>query len=194
MSLVSKLRNCLRQNNILQVSVVGGTLDSKFLDNKKQQDQLELKVAILLQSGDVFLWQEHGQQFYRCIYSLNRSVFVKHMFLNRNELLLVSEFGEGFKGFIRQRKNKKQNQSDKIPRTTEKEALSRLIEKDDCIYVSLEKIPKIYRAFFIQSDFKGTDYCTLQVMFDLLNFNILNLSLRYILTSLQCLLTSVVQT
>lgn len=88
---------------------------------------------------------------------------MKHIHLNRNELLVVSEYGEGFKGSIRPRKKRKVNQNDKTPKSNEKEALVRLMEKDDCIYVSLEKIPKIHRAFFIQSDVKCKDYCIIQV-------------------------------
>lgn len=154
----------LRQTNVHKVCVLGGNLDSKLLgEGEKHKENNELKVAVLLHSGDVFLWQESDQQFCRCVYSINRVIIVKHIFFNRNELLLVSEYGEGFKGFIKPRKRKKINQNEKTPKSTEKEALNRLLAKDDCIYVSVDKIPKIHRAFFIQSDIKGKDYCILQV-------------------------------
>lgn len=138
-------------------------MDSKVLESEKQKENKDLKVVILLNSGDVVLWQESDQQLCRCVYSMNRTVLVKHIFLNRNELLLVSEYGEGFKGVIKPRKRKRMNQNDKIPKSVEKNALDRLLEKDDCIYVSLQKIPKIHRAIYIQSDIKGKDYCIIQV-------------------------------
>lgn len=135
------------------------------MEGEKHKENEELKIAVLVNSGDVFLWQESDQELCRCVYSCNRAVIVKHIFLNKNELLLVSEYGEGFKGFIKPRKKKKGNQNDKSPKSTGKEALNRLLEKENCIYVSLEKISKIHRAFFIQSDLKGKDYCILQVKF-----------------------------
>lgn len=133
------------------------------MESEKQKENKDLKVIVLLHSGDVYLWQESDQQLCRCVYSMNRAVIVKHIFLNRNELLLVSEYGEGFKGNIKPRKRKKINQNDKTPKSNEKEALDRLLEKDDCIYVSLQKIPKTHRAVYIQSDIKGKDYCIIQV-------------------------------
>lgn len=151
---------------MLQVSVIGGTLDAKLLESEKHK---EVKIAILLHSGNVLLWQESDQQLCRCIYSVNRLVIVKQICLNKNELLLVSEYGEGFKGVVRPRKKKIINQNDKLPKSNEKDALDRLLEKDDCIYVSLTKIPKVHRAFFIQSDVKGQDYCIIQVKIVLYN-------------------------
>lgn len=134
-----------------------------MLESDKLKEKKELKVAVLIQTGNVLVWQESDQQMCRCVYALNRAVIVKHIFLNRNEILLVSEYGEGFKGYMKPRKKKRLNQNDKTPRSNEKEALNILLEKEDCIYVSLEKIPKIHRAFFIRSDAKGRDYCIIQV-------------------------------
>lgn len=133
------------------------------MEGEKQKEKKDLKVVVQLHSGDVLIWQESDQQLCRCVFSMNRAVIVKHIFLNRNELLLVSEYGEGFKGIIKPRKRKRVNQNDKVPKSIEKDALDRLLEKDDCIYVSLQKIPKIHRAIYIQSDIKGKDYCIIQV-------------------------------
>ncbi|CAG9862774.1 unnamed protein product [Phyllotreta striolata] len=157
-----------RQLNVVQISVIGGTLDVSLLDKKTIKEvNTELKIAALTNTGNVSLWQGSDQKLCRCIYSINRAIVMKQISINLNELLLVSDNGEAFKGFARPRKikssavGKKQNQ-DKEQKTKKKSPFHAFLDKNDCIVVNLQKIPKIHRALSIASDSKGKDYCIIQ--------------------------------
>uniref|UniRef100_A0A6P7F2T9 Inhibitor of Bruton tyrosine kinase n=1 Tax=Diabrotica virgifera virgifera TaxID=50390 RepID=A0A6P7F2T9_DIAVI len=157
-----------RQLNFIQVSIVGGTLDSSLLDKELAREiNCELKVAVLTSDGNVLLWQGSDQQLCRCIYSINRAIVMKQIEMNLNELLMVSRDGEAFKGFIKPRKKRVTNQN-KITNSveknqkTQKSAFHKFLEKEDCVVLSLQKITKIHRALSMISDLKGKDFAIIQ--------------------------------
>ncbi|KAJ8928173.1 hypothetical protein NQ314_019235 [Rhamnusium bicolor] len=147
-------------------SIIGGKLDAPSL-NRQVADKLiwELKVAVLTNTGNLLLWQESDPQLCRCIFSINRAIVIKQVAINSNEILLVTNYGEAFKGYICQRKKKQSNVIDKTLKGAEKSAFHKFLEKEDCVLVQLKKISKIHRALFIQSDSKGKDFCVIQVCF-----------------------------
>ncbi|XP_074037168.1 inhibitor of Bruton tyrosine kinase isoform X2 [Leptinotarsa decemlineata] len=152
-----------RQLNVVQISIVGGKLDSTQLDSElSKEHSKELKVGVLTNTGNILLWQESDQQLCRCIYNINRAIVVKQISLNLNELLFVSDFGEAFKGIVRARRKNTTSSSSK--NSQDKSAFHKFLDRDECVKVSLEKVAKIHRAVAIQSDLKGKDYCVIQAL------------------------------
>nr|CAI5845111.1 unnamed protein product [Callosobruchus analis] len=151
-----------KQLDVVQMTIVGGKLDNNLLNHEVSKEySKELKVAMLTSTGNILLWQESDPQLCRCIYSINRAVIARQIHLNLNELLLVTDYGEAFKGTIRPRK-RKATTIEKPQKTVEKSAFHKFLEKDDCILIMLQKVSKIHRALCIQSDPKGKDYCVIQ--------------------------------
>ncbi|CAH1965417.1 unnamed protein product [Acanthoscelides obtectus] len=151
-----------KQLDVVQITIVGGKLDFNLLSHEISKEySKELKVAILISTGNVLLWQESDPQLCRCMYSINRAVIARQIHLNLNELLLVTDYGEAFKGVMKPRK-KKASPAEKPQKVIEKSAFHKFLEKDDCIMITLQKVSKIHRALCIQSDPKGKDYCVIQ--------------------------------
>ncbi|CAG9821108.1 unnamed protein product [Phaedon cochleariae] len=147
--------------NAVQISIVGGKLESPLLDRELTKElHKELKVVVLTNTGNLLLWQELDQQLCRCIYSINRAIIVRQVSMNLNEMLLVSNCGEAFKGIIKPRKKAVTNSTDK----NTKNSFHNFLDKEDCVVVSLQKISRIHRAVSIQSDLKGRDYCVVQAL------------------------------
>lgn len=95
---------------------------------------------------------------------------MKQISMQLNELLLVSEDGEAFKGFIKPRKKKAIGGTGSITKTpnsseknSKKSPFHVFLDKEDCVVVSLQKISKIHRAVSMNSDLKGRDFCVIQV-------------------------------
>ncbi|XP_018574334.1 inhibitor of Bruton tyrosine kinase [Anoplophora glabripennis] len=155
-----------RQLNVVQIDITGGKVDATSLNQESKKSQWELKVVALTNTGNLLLWQQSDPQLCRCIFSINRAIIAKHVAININEVLLVTDYGEAFKGNICQRKKKHVNLNnvEKNVKGNEKSAFHKFLEKEDCTLVQLKKICKIHRAIFIQSDTKGKDFCIIQAL------------------------------
>ncbi|KAG5881388.1 hypothetical protein JTB14_012005 [Gonioctena quinquepunctata] len=152
-----------RQLNVVQISIVGGKLTSSLLERElSKEHNKELRVCLLTNTGNILLWQESDQQLCRCIYNIKRAIVVTQISMNLNELLFVSDYGEAFKGTIRPRKRTAAATAEKSSKNQEKSAFHKFLDREECVMVSLEKIAKIHRAVFMQSDLKGKDYCVIQ--------------------------------
>ncbi|CAH0551472.1 unnamed protein product [Brassicogethes aeneus] len=149
-----------RQLNVIQVSIVGGKLDSSLDKDLKTNVKSELKVLALTNTGNLLLWQESDPYLCRCIFTSNRAIIIRQMSINTNGVLLVTFDGEGFQGIIKPRKKigpigVQEKKSTKSP-------FHKFLDKEDCILVKLEKFPKIHRAISISSDSRGNDFCVIQ--------------------------------
>lgn len=148
---------------MVQLSIIGGKLNV-IVDNCVASDCHPLKICVLTGIGNVLMWQENDQQLLRCIFSINRSINVKQISLNINHLLIVTKNGEAFQGLVKERK--KRNSNDAI--NTSDSAFHKYLNKNECRLVKVEKIPKIHRAMFIESDLEGKNFAVIQVSIVLL--------------------------
>ncbi|CAG9766352.1 unnamed protein product [Ceutorhynchus assimilis] len=146
-----------RQLNLVQITVIGGKLNHK-LDEELSDKTRELKVAALTNTGNVCLWQENDPVLRRCIFSINRALNIKQMSFNINNLLFVTNDGEAFKGEAKPRKKKVVDTN----KNATKSDFHKFLEKDECLLVKLEKIPRIHRGLSIQSDPKGLNFAIIQ--------------------------------
>lgn len=157
--------NVFRQHNVQDICIIGGTLNKTF--DIDRDINRELKVLILLNTGNLAIWQETDPQLCRCFYSKNRPIVVKQIFLNYQNVLFVTKDGEAFQGSIKPRKKKDSPQNvDKINVKSGKNdngEFHKFLDYENCVLIKLTKFPRIHRAIFITSDPKGKDYCAIQV-------------------------------
>lgn len=141
------------------MAVIGGNLNHS-LDPELSHKNRELKVAALTNTGNLFLWQESDPVLRRCVFSLNRSLIVKQVTLNINNILMVTNDGEAFSGQVKPRKKKP------VMERLEKNSKSdfhKFVSRDECVNVKLEKIVRVHRAVCISSDPKGQNFGIVQV-------------------------------
>ncbi|XP_050296908.1 inhibitor of Bruton tyrosine kinase [Anthonomus grandis grandis] len=144
--------------NLVQLAVIGGKLNHT-LDSELSSKNRELKVVALTNTGNVLLWQESDPVLRRCVFSINRSLNIKQVTLNINHLMFVTLDGEAFRGEAKPRKKKT------VPvekDTSIKSDFHKFLEKDECISVKLERIPRVHRGIFVQSDPKGQNFAVIQ--------------------------------
>ncbi|KAB0803203.1 hypothetical protein PPYR_00173 [Photinus pyralis] len=143
------------QLNLISISVIGGKLNEK-LDNSLTEANHELKIVALSNVGNLYLWQSSSPQFARCIYSINRSLSIRQVTFNLNEILFVTNDGEAFKGIVKPRKIKMIENNLQIQKSDFHEFI------DSGQLIKLSKIHHVHRALSISSDFKGRNYAVLQ--------------------------------
>ncbi|XP_076259663.1 inhibitor of Bruton tyrosine kinase isoform X2 [Rhynchophorus ferrugineus] len=147
-----------RVNNlIVDISVIGGKLNNS-LDQDLSGKNRELRVVVLVDSGTIFTWHTADPVMRQCNFFLKRPVSVKQLCLNIEQILLVTEDGEAFKGTFKPRRKKiSYHNNDK-----NKSEFHKLVEKDDFAAIKLEKIQRIHRAIYIGSDPKGQNFGVIQ--------------------------------
>ncbi|XP_060529137.1 inhibitor of Bruton tyrosine kinase isoform X2 [Cylas formicarius] len=148
-----------RQLNLVQISSVGGKLNCTLDSTLSSKENRGLKVAALTNAGNLLIWQESDQTLLRCVFSVNRALVLKQFILNLNEVLFITNNGEGFRGAFKARKKKPTSEEDS---SSAKSEFHKFLEKDQCIFVKLQKLPRIHRALNVQSDLKGENYCIIQ--------------------------------
>uniref|UniRef100_A0A8C7EZ16 Inhibitor of Bruton tyrosine kinase n=1 Tax=Oncorhynchus kisutch TaxID=8019 RepID=A0A8C7EZ16_ONCKI len=88
-----------RQLNIRKVLVSGGSLDHR-VDPQVLNEGGGEKVAILAldEAGRVFCWRSVGGSVRQCRWAYGRQVFMSDIALSRNNMMFVTQEGEGFSG------------------------------------------------------------------------------------------------
>lgn len=74
-------------------------------------------------------------------------------------MLLSTTEGEVFEGKVKERKKKALENA----QNTQKSAFHKFLEKDDCRMVKVNKISRIHRAIWIDSDLKAGNFAVIQV-------------------------------
>ena len=154
-----------RQLNLVELSVIGGKLNHN-VDSELSNKNRDLIIVALTNNGNILVWQETDPVLRRCVFSINRALNVEQMTINTSHIVFVTNDGEAFKGEIKPRKRKGVTAVEKDKTT--KSDFHKFLEKDDCVLVKLEKIPRIHRALNIQSDPKGQNFGVVQVSFEIL--------------------------
>lgn len=75
------------------------------------------------------------------------------------ELLFVNYEGEAFQGTLKNRRKKSGESSSAAARNN----FHRFIERDECHFVKVTKLPRVHRAISITSDSKGGNFAIIQV-------------------------------
>uniref|UniRef100_A0A8C7WC94 Inhibitor of Bruton tyrosine kinase n=1 Tax=Oncorhynchus mykiss TaxID=8022 RepID=A0A8C7WC94_ONCMY len=141
-----------RQLNIRKVLVSGGSLDHR-VDPQVLNEGGGEKVAILAldEAGRVFCWRSVGGSVRQCRWVYGRQVFMSDIALSRNNMMFVTQEGEGFSG----------QWHGEYRKSVEKKDLD---SKGGTVYerIRLEKLPYVHRAVSITMDSKGRNFGVLQ--------------------------------
>uniref|UniRef100_A0A673VXE8 Inhibitor of Bruton tyrosine kinase n=1 Tax=Salmo trutta TaxID=8032 RepID=A0A673VXE8_SALTR len=160
-----------RQLNIRKVLVSGGSLDHR-VDPQVLNEGGGEKVAILAldEAGRVFCWRSVGGSVRQCRWVYGRQVFMSDIALSRNNMMFVTQEGEGFSGQWHGEYRKSVEKKGEM-----RKFISPLCALDGSVEVCgypeggtvyerirLEKLPYVHRAVSITMDSKGRNFGVLQ--------------------------------
>uniref|UniRef100_A0A667Y0R6 Inhibitor of Bruton tyrosine kinase n=1 Tax=Myripristis murdjan TaxID=586833 RepID=A0A667Y0R6_9TELE len=147
-----------RQLNIKKVLVSGGSLDHR-VDTQVLNEGGGDKVAILAldEAGRVFCWRSSGSSVRQCRWAYGRQVFMLDIALSKNNMMFVTQEGEGFSGvWAGEYKKHHMNSSHDYTVCGHSDA-GTVYER-----IRLEKLPYVHRAVSITMDSKGRNFGVLQ--------------------------------
>nr|DBA26453.1 TPA: hypothetical protein GDO54_010709 [Pyxicephalus adspersus] len=147
-----------KQLNLKKVLVSGGYLDQKAdTQHLKENGGQAVSFLALDQAGRVFCWKSSSSSLKQCRWVYGRQVFMSDFALNKNEMLFVTQEGEGFTGrWMRENKNTTDKKDPSITDSIHSDTHS-VYER-----VSLQKLPFVHRAVSVTSDSNGCNFAVLQ--------------------------------
>ncbi|CAB1333636.1 unnamed protein product, partial [Coregonus sp. 'balchen'] len=146
------------QLNIRKVLVSGGSLDHR-VDPQVLNEGGGEKVAILAldEAGRVFCWRSVGGSVRQCRWAYGRQVFMSDIALSRNNMMFVTQEGEGFSGQWHGEYRKSVEKKDGSVEVCGLPEGGTVYER-----IRLEKLPYVHRAVSITMDSKGRNFGVLQ--------------------------------
>ncbi|KAL0984669.1 hypothetical protein UPYG_G00144970 [Umbra pygmaea] len=147
-----------RQLNIRKVLVSGGSLDHR-VDPQVLKDGGGEKIAILAldEAGRVFCWRSQGGLVRQCRWAYARQVFMSDIAMCKNNMMFVTQEGEGFSGQWHGEYRKSLDRKDGSVEVCGHPESRTIYER-----IRLEKLPFIHRAVSITMDSKGRNFGVLQ--------------------------------
>uniref|UniRef100_A0A671WFY1 Inhibitor of Bruton tyrosine kinase n=1 Tax=Sparus aurata TaxID=8175 RepID=A0A671WFY1_SPAAU len=151
-----------RQLNIKKVLVSGGSLDHRVVPQILNEGGGE-KVSILAldEAGRVFCWRSCGSSVRQCRWAYGRQVFMSDIALSKNDIMFVTQEGEGFSGVwageYKKYGEKKGEQSKVSVEVCGPSDAGTVYER-----IRLEKLPYVHRAVSVTMDSKGRNFGVLQ--------------------------------
>uniref|UniRef100_A0AAX7ULN2 BTB domain-containing protein n=1 Tax=Astatotilapia calliptera TaxID=8154 RepID=A0AAX7ULN2_ASTCA len=155
-----------RQLNIRKVLVSGGSLDHRVAPQILNEGGAEKVVILALDTaGRVFCWRSTGSSVRQCRWAYARQVFMADIALSKNNMMFVTQDGEGFSG-VWAGEYKKYGEKKGEEFRGEKEGSVEVCGHSDVgtLYerIRLEKLPYVHRAVSITMDSKGRNFGVLQ--------------------------------
>ncbi|RVE44903.1 hypothetical protein evm_010450 [Chilo suppressalis] len=147
----------IKQINLRQVCV-----EAKV---SEQGSHSRVTVLLLTNVGQLLIWQDTTNQLTRCVFGLNHQTVITQVALTHDALYFTTKYGEAYIGTISRKTTPTQPQPIRREkeRDSNKSALVKFLEKDDCTPVRIAKIPNVHRAVSIAVDSEGLNFACLQV-------------------------------
>uniref|UniRef100_A0A4W3IR45 Inhibitor of Bruton tyrosine kinase n=1 Tax=Callorhinchus milii TaxID=7868 RepID=A0A4W3IR45_CALMI len=145
-----------RQLNLRKVLVTGGHLDHKA-DPQVLKESGGEKVCMLAldEAGRVFCWRSSNCFIKQCRWAYGRQVFMSDITLSKNEMMFVTQDGDGFIGhWTGTEKKGSEKKGEELSNGIE---FSSLYER-----IKLEKLSSVHRAVLITMDSNGRNFAVLQ--------------------------------
>ncbi|XP_059124290.1 inhibitor of Bruton tyrosine kinase [Peromyscus eremicus] len=155
-----------KQLNLKKILVSGGCMEYK-VDPEHLTENGGQKICILAMdgAGRVFCWRSLSSSLKQCRWAYPRQVSISDIALNRNEILFVTQDGEGFKGkwFEDKRKNS-EKKADILPNLHHSSSDVSCVSDTNSVYerIRLEKLPFAHRAVSVSTDASGCNFAVLQ--------------------------------
>ncbi|KFM65426.1 Inhibitor of Bruton tyrosine kinase, partial [Stegodyphus mimosarum] len=158
-----------RQLEIIKLSVVGGHLDSRCdVAGVREGRGLELRVVLLTKSGKVYLWRQTDPYLRRCLFTSQKQLLISDIHINHYSIGMITFDNEGYMGQILPFKGQRSAPPPAtvhVPSIFSREGssgLTVLLDRDDCNFIKVKRLPHIYRGTSITSDSKGRNFAILQ--------------------------------
>ncbi|KAJ3597364.1 hypothetical protein NHX12_000892 [Muraenolepis orangiensis] len=148
-----------RQLNIKKVLVSGGSLDHRVAPQTLNEGLGE-KIAILAldEAGRVFCWRSSSSSVRQCKWAYGRQVFMSDIALSKNNLMFITQEGEGFSGVWAGEIKKFDGKKDGSVEVCGGHANAATVYER----IRLAKLPYVHRAVGITADSKGRNFGVLQ--------------------------------
>ncbi|KAI5642905.1 BTB/POZ domain-containing protein [Phthorimaea operculella] len=145
----------IKQINLRQVCV-----EAKVSD---QGAYSRVTVLLLTNVGQLLVWQDTTNQLTRCVFGLTHQTVITHVTLTHDALYFTTKYGEAFIGYLSRKATPTQPQPIRKEKDSNKSALVKFLEKDDCTTVKIVRIPNVHRAVGIATDSEGLNFACLQI-------------------------------
>ncbi|KAM8954443.1 inhibitor of Bruton tyrosine kinase [Pelodytes ibericus] len=148
-----------KQLNLKKVLVSGGFLEYKAdTQHLKENGGQPVCILALDQAGRVFCWKSSSSSMKQCRWVYGRQVFMSDIALNKNEMMFVTQEGEGFSG--KWMLDKKKNTEKKESAISDSSFLS----DSHSVYekICLQKLSFVHRAVSVTTDPNGCNFAVLQ--------------------------------
>ncbi|KAI5713388.1 hypothetical protein M8J76_015146 [Diaphorina citri] len=154
---------------IEQMCVAGGRFKAPHPQGLPPYEGEDLKVAILTNYGNIFLWTESCAQFTRCVFISLRYTAVRQFVLQSNHLAFVSSDGQTFLSSELNLKHKTTSSSSSLSTVSQKKSKGEYLTAQDLVndvtptyLIRAERLANLHRAVKITSDPKGYNFAVLQ--------------------------------
>ncbi|XP_053457593.1 inhibitor of Bruton tyrosine kinase isoform X2 [Nycticebus coucang] len=155
-----------KQLNLKKVLVSGGCMEYR-VDPEHLKENGDQKICILAMdgAGRVFCWRSASSSLKQCRWAYPRQVFISDIALNRNEILFVTQDGEGFRGkWFEEKRRSSEKKADIFSNLHNSSADTSCISDVNSVYerVRLEKLAFAHRAVSVSTDPSGCNFAILQ--------------------------------
>ncbi|XP_017656171.1 inhibitor of Bruton tyrosine kinase isoform X2 [Nannospalax galili] len=154
-----------KQLNLEKVLVSGGCMEYK-VDPEHLKENGGQKICVLAMdgAGRVFCWRSVHSSLKQCRWAYPRQVLISDIALNRNEVLFVTQDGEGFKGKWFEGKRKNSEKKDILPNLHHSSSDVSCVSDTNSVYerIRLEKLTFAHRAVSVSTDPSGCNFAILQ--------------------------------
>ncbi|KAJ2948318.1 hypothetical protein O0L34_g7556 [Tuta absoluta] len=147
----------VKQINLRQVCV-----EAKVSDNGAYS---RVTVLLLTNVGQLLVWQDTNNKLTRCVFGLTHQTVITHVTLTHDAIYFTTKYGEAFIGYLSRKATPTQPQPirKEKEKDSNKSALVKFLEKDDCTTVKIVRIPNVHRAVGIATDSEGLNFACLQI-------------------------------
>ncbi|XP_045429291.1 inhibitor of Bruton tyrosine kinase isoform X11 [Pipistrellus kuhlii] len=155
-----------KQLNLKKVLVSGGRLEYK-VDPEHLKENASEKICILAMdgAGRVFCWRSVSSSLKQCRWAYPRQVFISDIALNRNEILFVTQDGEGFRGkWFDEKRKSSEKKAEILSNLHNSSSDVSCVPDTNSVYerIRLEKLTFAHRAVSVSTDPSGCNFAILQ--------------------------------
>lgn len=155
-----------KQLNLKKILVSGGRMEYK-VDPEHLKENGGQKICILAMdgAGRVFCWRSVSSSLKQCRWAYPRQVFISDIALNRNEILFVTQEGEGFKGkWFEEKRKSSEKKAEILSNLHNSSSDVSCVSDINSVYerIRLEKLTFAHRAVSVSTDPSGCNFAILQ--------------------------------
>uniref|UniRef100_A0A8C9HJ41 Inhibitor of Bruton tyrosine kinase n=1 Tax=Piliocolobus tephrosceles TaxID=591936 RepID=A0A8C9HJ41_9PRIM len=153
-----------KQLNLKKVLVSGGHMEYKVDPEHLKENGGQICILAMDGAGRVFCWRSVNSYMKQCRWAYPRQVFISDIALNKNEILFVTQDGEGFRGRWFEEKRKSSEKKEILSNLHNSSSDVSYVSDINSVYerIRLEKLTFAHRAVSVSTDPSGCNFAILQ--------------------------------